>query len=380
MLAFTASGRLVVATFGGVLVSDDACNYAPAPELEGQVVPDLARSASEPDTLVAFRLLGKGNGLYAAGVLRSEDAGTTFGAFPLLPETFLPVTIDLAARRASRVYLTVRRGADRGYDSALLVSDDGGETFDERGIPGTADQRLAYIAGVHPTDSERLALRVNEADRTLLYETLDAGATFELLFVGQGLLTGFAYAPDGSELAFGGTEEGLFAGPGETGEFERRSDIAPTCLGWNDDGLWACADVRTAGFSFGRSTDGGRTFAPLLRFAELCGTSSCGGQSDVAALCSNDWRTVGPTIEAACGVDAPDGGSSGGAGGSPPTAARRNAGGGGCAVGGAGDSVFGAFAAAASFALVAARRRQASTARRFAHGSRAIGRAPRPKS
>jgi hypothetical protein len=381
MLAFTASGRLVVATFGGVLASDDACSYAPTPELEGVIVPDLARSASEPDTLVAFRLLGKGGGLYESGVVRSDDGGATFEAFPLLPEAFLPVTIDVAAGEPSRVYLTARRGSDDGFDSVLLVSDDGGATFDERSIPETSEQRLAYIAGVHPIDAGRLAVRVNEVERTLLYETRDSGATFELLFVADGLLTGFAYSPDGSELAFGGTEEGLFGGSSATREFERRADVAPMCLGWNDDGLWACADARTAGFSFGRSTDGGRTFEPLLRFADLCGSSSCRGESDVGALCSNDWRTVGPSLSATCNVDVPDGGPSTDAGDSPAGGARRAfTGRGGCAAGGFRGTASGAVAAAVWCALVAARRRKASAARRLLHSSVATGRAPRPTS
>ena len=75
MPAFTASGSLVVATFGGVVSSQDGCDFRVVPELEGQVVPDLARSASEPDTLVLFRLLGRGGGLYESGLVRTEDGG-----------------------------------------------------------------------------------------------------------------------------------------------------------------------------------------------------------------------------------------------------------------------------------------------------------------
>ena len=360
MPAFTASGSLVVATFGGVFSSQDGCGFRAVPELEGQVVPDLARSASEPDTLVLYRLLGRGGGLYESGLVRTDDGGSSFTFFPLLRETLLPTTVNLAARDPSRVYLTARRGETDGYDSVLMVSDDGGETFRERSIPGTAGQYLAYIAGVHPQDVDRLALRINEVDRTILLETRDAGTTFETLFTASGRLTGFAYSPDGAEIAFGGLEEGLWGGSSDATPYERQSNVAPSCLAWNDDGLWACADTQTAGFSLGRSSDAGRTFEPLLVFAELCGRSSCGGDTDVGALCPNDWQFVGPSLGATCGLDGgsvPDGGRPPDAGNSSnderPAAPTAR---GGCALASPFESRLGGLVGAAFWMLLAARR------------------------
>jgi len=310
MLAFTASGPLVVATFGGVLTSEDGCSYRFVPELEGQIVLDLARSAEVPDTLVAFRLLGRGGGLYDSSLIRSEDAGSTWTFLPFLPVELLPITVDLAAGDPSRVYLSARRGADDEFDSALLVSSDAGQTFETRVIPETSGQHLAYIAGVHPNDPERLWLRIDDPDGTILLETRDAGTTFERLFEAEGLLTGFANSPDGLEIAFGGRDDGLWVGASDDLAFERRSDVGATCLAWNGDGLWACADAQTSGFSLGRSTDGGRTFDPLLVFADLCGRSSCGPDTDVGSLCPNDWIGVAPALGAECS-DETDAGAAG---------------------------------------------------------------------
>jgi hypothetical protein len=298
MLAFTASGPLVVATFGGVLTSNDGCSYQFVPELEGQIVLDLARSRSAPDTLVLFRLLGRGGGLYDSSLVRSEDGGRSWTFLPLLPIEYLPITVDIAAQ-SSRVYLSARRGAGDEFDSALLVSSDGGETFETRVIPGTSGQHLAYIAGVHPTDTERLWVRIDDPDGTVLVETRDAGVTFERLFQAEGLLTGFAVAPDGASVAFGGRDDGLWVGTSDDG-FERRSDVGATCLAWNDDGLWACADSQLTGFSLGRSPDEGQTFEPLLVYSDLCGRSSCGPDTDVDALCPNDWIGVAPSLGAVC--------------------------------------------------------------------------------
>ena len=358
MVAFTASGPLAVSTFGGMLTSIDGCSYGFAPELEGVIVPDLARSASAPDSLIAFRLLGRGDGIYDSNVLRSDDAGASWTFFPLLPEEFLPLTVDFGSRDASRVYLTARRGAEDGYDSVLLVSDDGGETFLVWSIPNTADQHLAYIAAVHPSDPERLAVRVDDLEGTVLLETSDAGATFRSVYVGNARLTGFAYSPDGTEIALGGLDDGLWVGASDGDAFERRSEIGPTCLGWNDDGLYACANSQRAGFSFGRSTDGGRTFETLMTFAELCGRSSCGAETDVGALCQNDWENVAPTLGATCDVDAgtpPDAGTSPDAG---RASSARFTGRGGCSVAGAGRSPSLGFAVVFLLAAVEVLRRR----------------------
>jgi hypothetical protein len=309
MLAFGASGRLVVATVGGMLTSDDACNYELVEELAEGAILDLARSTTNPDRLVAFRLTARTGALSDTSVVRSNDSGATWEVLPPLPEDLLPVTLDVAAPEPSRVYLTARRSAEDGYDSVLLVSDDGGESFVERTIPNTSGQRLAYIAAVHPRDAERLALRVNAGDQTVLYETRDAGTTFDTLHVASGRLTGFAYSPGGDRIAFGGPDEGLLEGSSESRAFERRSQVAPTCLGWNDDGLWACADAQSVGFSLGRTRDGGKTFERVLAYAELCGTASCEGESDVGARCAEDWQSVAPSLGATCRAD---GGSPGG--------------------------------------------------------------------
>jgi hypothetical protein len=358
MLAFTASGRLVVATFGGVLTSDDGCSYGFVPELEGQIVLDLARSAAEPDSLVAFRLLGRGGGLYDSGIVRSDDGGSSWTFSPLFPEEYLPLTVDVATRDAERIYVTARRGKGDGYDSVLLVSDDGGQTFLARAIPDTEDQHLAYIASVHPDDVDRVMVRVDDLEGTVLFETLNAGETFRRLFVGSGRLTGFAYSPDGAEVVFGGLDDGLWVGTSDDLAFERRSDVAPLCLAWNAGGLWACADAQSAGFSFGRSSDAGRTFEPLFSFAELCGRSSCAETTDVGALCPNDWQSVAPSLGATCALG--DAGASGGAGGPNEREVTRPTGRGGCSTSaGTADRAFAALLVASALVARAGRWRRA---------------------
>ena len=85
-------------------------------------------------------------------------------------------------RRATPIGFTFRLSSDKtkNFNSVLMRSDDGGETFQSFDIAGTEQQRLAYIAAVHPTQPDRVYLRVlDDKDGlpiTVIYMTADGGA------------------------------------------------------------------------------------------------------------------------------------------------------------------------------------------------------------
>jgi hypothetical protein len=216
----------------------------------------------------------------------------------------LPLTVDVAPSDASRVYLSARLDGQGQYASVLLRSTDGGLTFTRAEIPETAQHHLAYIAGVSPTNPSCIYLRVFFAEGTRLYMSDDGGVTFKNVFAGTDQLYGFTFSPDGANVAFGGPGDGIWVGPPDGTAFTRRSDLLPTCLGWGDEGLFACADQKTAPFSIGRSRDFGSTFETILRFDSLCGATSCGPETDCGKSCPHDWEVVGPALGATCGLDA----------------------------------------------------------------------------
>jgi hypothetical protein len=300
MFVLTSEAHLLVATFGGLLRSEDGCTFPLLPDVAGEIVPDLASSPSAPDTAVAFTQFGLGAGRYRSRVLRSDDGGRSFREQTALPPELLPLSVDLAARDAERVYLTARGGSESSYASLLLVSSDGGQSFASIPIPDTSEHRLAYIAAVDPGDRDRLYLRIDDPAGTVVLEVTQAGAAFVRRFAATGRLPAFAVSPDGSEIALGGPDDGLWVGAADSGAFERRADLRPTCLGWRERGLFACADLALAGFSFGRSDDGGRSFEPLLAFDAFCGSSDCGADTDVGQLCQRDWESVAPSLGTSC--------------------------------------------------------------------------------
>ena len=170
----THDGTVVGGTFGGVVVSTDGCSYERAPDLDGEIILDVTSSRSEPGHVIAIRTLGIGSGRFDSHLVRSEDHGATWTRIePALPETVLPLTVDVAPSDPERVYVSGPVSAQNEYSAVLLRSDDGGETFESSPVPDTTNQRLAFISAVHPTDPDRVYVRVeNAGDAARLDELL----------------------------------------------------------------------------------------------------------------------------------------------------------------------------------------------------------------
>jgi photosystem II stability/assembly factor-like uncharacterized protein len=302
--AITAGKTTAVVVTNGLVTTADGCSFRKVPELAGKYVADVALSKGSPHELFVFHTDLALSGQLESEVLHSIDDGQTWQVVGSpLPSNLLPLTIDVAPSNPERVYLSARLGLADAYASVLLRSDDGGKTFASMPIPGTTDQRLAYIAAVHPTDADRLYLRVIDSPGTVIYSTIDGGKNFQKRFSGQGDLLGFALSPDGAHLAFGGPKDGIWVGAEDATMFEQRSHIGPTCLAWSGDGIYACADQASAPFSIGRSHDDAATFDTLLRYDALCGTTACPAESQDSVQCAPAWETIGPMLGASCRMD-----------------------------------------------------------------------------
>jgi hypothetical protein len=247
----------------------------------------------------------RADGGFDSQVVRSDDDGITWAQLGApLPVDLLPLTIDVAPSDATRVYVSGRLGSADGYASAVLRSTDGGQTFVRALVPESANHHLAYIAAVHPSDPDRVYVRVYDPTGTRIWMSEDGAITFRKVFTGTDQIFGFAVSPDGANVALGGPGDGIWVGPSDGTNFERRSDVLPTCLGWSSEGLFACADQATNPFSFGRSRDLGATFEPVLRFDALCGRTGCGTGTAGATLCPHDWDLVAAAVNSTCGIDA----------------------------------------------------------------------------
>jgi MYXO-CTERM domain-containing protein len=252
---------------------------------------------------------------------RSDDAGQNWSPLgPLLPDSIRTVaTVDVAPSDAERVYVS---GLDADGSGVLLRSDDGGESFEAFPLPTDASHdEVPYIAAVATHDKNALYLRTDEweydpvqqvanANDALLYSS-DGGAHFTELLRKHGKLLGFTFSPDGEDLlvgygdpveAGGGrlTEPealGIYRAPQGSGDFEKRYAGGVGCLTWTARGLYACTLESGTGFSLGLMAGSDfdlastAAFTKLLRLADVVGPLECPACSS-GAICRNYWESA----------------------------------------------------------------------------------------
>jgi photosystem II stability/assembly factor-like uncharacterized protein len=330
MVVATGGGALLVGVYEGLARSTDGgCSWSMAGgELEGLPIADLTRVPGNPDGVVALTSRGQGLGAYDTRLFVSLDDGATWTPFGApLPTSLRGLTLDVAPSDPSVVYVSGLAGSD----AVLARSTDGGFAWGLAPVPLGGPKALPFIGAIHPAEPDEVYVRLDRDPADAVLVTRDGGANYDVVVEGLGPLLGFALSPDGAELRVGGTQAGLLGGSTADLTLAPVSSVGAQCLAWWDNGLYACADDAKAGFSLGRSLDGGVTFEPMLLRAELCGHPGCSPDSGVAAECASSW----PLVAAQLGVtecDSPwageGGAGTGGAGqaGSDPGSAAS----GGC--------------------------------------------------
>jgi MYXO-CTERM domain-containing protein len=245
-------------------------------------------------------------------IAESSDNARTFYKLSDLPSEVVDAyTIDVAPSDPARLYLTVP--ALNGAPAALLVSNDRGESWERRVIPGTDTTVLPYIAAVDAKNADRVFVRTDNWDDELEFHAQDAllvsddaGKTWRQVLHRQAKLLGFALSPDGSTVLAGygdPIEAGRSVNPDDFGvyrassselSFERISIDPVACLRWTGTGLYACIlqtppDLQVAlGFAadanFSLATPS--PFTTLLDQRDVRGPLGC-----TAAQCTEAWET-----------------------------------------------------------------------------------------
>jgi MYXO-CTERM domain-containing protein len=200
---------------GAPVSLDDGCSWMQAggaltdpanPALASDVFPDPANVSR------VFVLAIPGDPPDAPGsVYRSLDGGLTYvgplytppddGARPRM------TGIEVSASTAGIVYAT---WYDRvGDHPHLTTSTDGGSGWSDALLDGQLGLVKPYLAGIDPTDSQTIVLRVISADNSAnpfegLARTRDGGRTWTMpLQIPGGTLAGFVRRQDGSLVAIG---------------------------------------------------------------------------------------------------------------------------------------------------------------------------------
>ncbi|MGO9833845.1 MAG: MYXO-CTERM sorting domain-containing protein [Polyangiaceae bacterium] len=350
-------------------------------------------------------------------VFQSTDDGATWAALgtPIDP-TVSVTTVGVPNGDPMRIYVAGTRNYDTARTASLFVSTDAGATWVEHPVPQfnpsipcvdtpptqCPSEGSLFIAGVDPTDENRVYLRSNglaDTDTlgdTRLYVTTDGGQTFQVAmtfqlpnvqttdFIASGEALAFALTPDGSKVYVGTIENGLWSASRTDLTFAQVNPrIHVQCLAarqaMTGPELWACSD-EISGFVIGKSTDDGATFKAMMpTLTSLSGPIACSPEGQTSAACFTDanasacscpvYQTFCTETESdnaclGCGFDAAappvgdagDSGTEGGVEREAPASARSSSGCGCSAAGGGGAAGFAALWAVAATVLRRRRR------------------------
>jgi hypothetical protein len=286
--------------------SSDACDWVPAEGTTGQVVTAVAFAPD--DGAVAIAVTGTVDAPNA--ILRSEDAGATFG----------PTS---GADQAERIFRSVAIGGAAWVTASWFEtpgawvhrSVDGGRSWVEHEIEYLVDdevQTLVDVVAAHPTDPVVAWLRVDAPEVDVLLRTDDGAVSWVEEFVVEGSITDVILEADGT-LWVATAEAGLFRAS-DAGGFVEVPDV-PLVNGLATDARGVHLAVNSP-FDAGQvltSTDAAR-FEPTAFWADVVGPLECPPDSDVRVLCESIW----PMVEAALAGSVAPGGDDDSAGEEPP--------------------------------------------------------------
>ena len=365
MIAITPDKTLISTTFEGLSIShDSACNFGFVGGDLDLVFIDLTNRAATPGTVVTFASSYGGTDDAGATVYRSKlfettDQGTSWSPLAFeFDSTTIGETVDVTESDPDRIYVSSIRNPGDSPSGFMLVSKDHGKTFAEHPIPFASTDRAAYIAGVDPTNADRVYLRTagtTKVPTSRLLVSNDGGVTYTSPLTDANPLRGFALSSDGKRVYVGSTS-GLWSASSTDLVFTKISDVEIGCLKFNAEGLWACSSEKS-GFILGLSTDNGATFAPKLHFCDISGPLACAAGSTTNNSCAQGVGLTPPgppwplqRISLGCS-DTPDAGDSDSGTDAGPASPPPLDSSGGCSLGAPGTrpvaAVVGAFVALA---------------------------------
>ena len=271
---------------------DGGCSWsASAGTWKDPAFTDLFPDPTDGDRVFAVASVLSGPASFASSLWASKDAGRTFDGplFTAAPSVLL-TGVESAAADPATVYLTEFGNTADGVIARLARSSDGGATFVESDLLETLGVAEPRLAAIDPTDARVIYYRVIGNSSDALAISRDGGQTARVALSVGGFMTTFLRGGDGT-LMVGTQVQGAFTSR-DGGETFQPWPEAPhlRALAERAGVLYAAADNATDGYALGSSSDGGKTWTPILRFANLCGVASCG--ATVASTCQAAWSRL----------------------------------------------------------------------------------------
>lgn len=319
-------GRWLLATFDGVLRSDDLCDWQLVEgPLQGLYVTGLYADATVTDRLWATSASGDAtNALW-----RSDDRGESWTAHATFGEE---VTLRGMAQAPTGLPMWAV-GWDDVQPTAWVTAD--GDTWTPHALPSTDVYSVSMLGAAEGVAWLRL---VGAETDTLL--RLDADGAASAVLAIEDTITAFDAGPAAGELYVGGTTAGLYHSA-DGGQTWQGPSLAPQpgCLRTRGGERYVCAHNWADGAAVLRTPlQGGDpatwTWEPVLWFGDVRTLHACPADSVTAVACATLWENASPEAGFDQERDDTDGGAAGDSGdtGDAPPADP----GGCCSGGGAG--------------------------------------------
>jgi hypothetical protein len=306
-VVIASDGTVMVGIFNGLMQSDPTgCNFDPSADedVDNLYLIDLIDGPDGPQ--VTYGVTSPGD--QANTVVRSADDGSTWTVLGTPSDEVLLERVRVAPSDPTRIYTSGAIPARGGMERRALFfrSDDAGRTYTETQIPLEGEERNLHVLAVDPTNPDRVLVRVvrlvtdTVPERLLVSE--DGGETFE---TAASLLeiTGLAFSDDGSQVWVGGWDGAFLRSDegGAAGTFVPvvgQEDLRVRCLTYRPGAspgtgeLWICADELRYDYALGVSTDGGSTIENRWGFADVRIDTGCPACSAVGGICPTYWPDV----------------------------------------------------------------------------------------
>jgi hypothetical protein len=329
-LAAPPGARILGLATEGLVRSDDlACGWSFLLERSTALPYDYFPDPVDPDRVLALALLRD-------GMLTSAIIQLTVGAAGMHVLYSAPMgvelnTVEIARANPRIVYATLR--TQGGTQSARLArSDDAGGTW-TLVTPAPAVPELGIVA-IDGADPETLWFRVRTDSGDELQVSRDGGKTLALALAPAGRnMTSFVRLPNGHLLiGWQDVEHGFIDRSTDGGKSfaPLATPLHPRALAERDGKVYAATDAVADEYALAVSADEGTSWTRVMAFADVTAIAACAGPGTAAgAICAASCGTLTTRKVFAPGTCPPDAG----AGAVEDAAAREDAGPGGDASG-----------------------------------------------
>lgn len=291
-LALLPDGSLIAATTAGLQrTADGGCSWQGVEPFAGVSTPALVQEPSAAATLYVAVFAPDIGGIHV-----SADAGASWSLRYGVGDHDYIEELLLVPSAPEQLYASGQVFDDMGnFTHYVARSRDRGATFERHEVALLDNEADVTLLAVSPSDPDLLLARALDNSGTLamrmdrLLVSRDGGQTFASVLTVNMLLDA-QFAADGT-TAWAASIEGLWRSDDVAATFEQvPGPERASCAIERQDELWVCGWYAPGRDGVGVSTDGGRSFTPLLSFDQVTEPVACPAASATAMTCDMLWR------------------------------------------------------------------------------------------